>query len=151
MFIKPFQTMVLMGDADKVGETFPPPEQMTTTEWEIAWQSVRYFEANHPGQTARVLVTYEVERTKEGKLTELYVGANGWTVGTCAKYYQLETYDTALPQQWFEACLRHGFEPGGRVVWKYDEHDLFGSPFCLTYEAEQYWRRIERYVWRDLK
>ena len=42
----------------------------------------------------------------------------------------LRSYDTALPQAWWdEANNRTGINPVGHVVWSYDPpHGLFGAP-----------------------
>ena len=56
--------------------------------------------------------------------------------------YGLQTFDTALPQPWFDSCVVGGFNPYGVVVWCYDDDSIFGAPFPLTIEAEKELQRV---------
>jgi hypothetical protein len=48
------------------------------------------------------------------------------------------TYDSALPQPWVDLQLSLGFDPVPCVVWGYPSGCLFGVPFPLTPDAEEY-------------
>jgi hypothetical protein len=60
------------------------------------------------------------------------------TTDELAKEMGLETYDTALPQEWFDRVLRHiNKNPSGHIVWSYDRWDenisnTFGFPVAVT-------------------
>ena len=54
----------------------------------------------------------------------------------------LETYDTALPQPWFDAVISmtrfdkdEGFNPSGHIVWGYST-GYWGEPIALTLAGE---------------
>ena len=47
----------------------------------------------------------------------------------------LVTYDTAMPQGWFDEAIKFGVNPCGHIVWGYD-HGLYGEPVALTIEGE---------------
>lgn len=66
----------------------------------------------------------------------------------------LGTYDSALPQPWFEEVLHYtGVNPIGHIVWSYDKKaPAFGRPFSVTLKGWQLlqmmkhkWNREEKY------
>jgi hypothetical protein len=68
---------------------------------------------------------------------------DGMTVGETIKMAGLTvTYDTAVPQTWFDAHQAEIKEHGGWVIWVYPEGNLFGQPMFgdevmrLAMEAE---------------
>ena len=54
------------------------------------------------------------------------------TVKERAAELGLTTYDTALPQDWFDDVIRMcDHNPGDHIVWSYDD-SLMGEPVALT-------------------
>jgi hypothetical protein len=50
-----------------------------------------------------------------------------------ATLYPGITVDSALPQDWVNACVDHGFDPRPHVVWAYPkEYRTFGVPYPVT-------------------
>ena len=46
--------------------------------------------------------------------------------------YPAFTYDTALPQDWYdEATNLTGINPSGHIVWAYEDGAVFGSAFAV--------------------
>ncbi len=49
----------------------------------------------------------------------------------------ITTFDTALPQDWFESVNRFtGKNPAGHIVWVYDT-SLMGQPQAVDYIGDQ--------------
>jgi len=55
----------------------------------------------------------------------------------------LESYDTSLPQDWYDKVFEHcDKNPCGHVVWCYDDFDggtanIFGYPVAITQTGRQ--------------
>ncbi len=59
------------------------------------------------------------------------------TVRQRADELGLKTYDTAIPQDWFDVAIKvSGLNPQGHVVWSYDRLHIWGGPEALTIEGE---------------
>lgn len=56
------------------------------------------------------------------------------TVGEAATRLGLKSYDTALPQDWVNACMDQGFDPRGKFVVCYDTVTL-GTLVPVTNDA----------------
>ena len=59
-----------------------------------------------------------------------------WVQNVVNEFYQGVPYDTALPQGFFDECLRlTGFSPFGRMVWGYPPGLLYGMPLPIKLEG----------------
>lgn len=59
-----------------------------------------------------------------------------WVQNVVNEVYRGVTYDTALPQRFFDECLRlTGFSPFGRMVWGYPPDARFGLPLPIKLEG----------------
>jgi hypothetical protein len=59
-----------------------------------------------------------------------------WIQNVVNEFYRGVTYDTALPQGFFDECLRlTGFSPFGRMVWGYPPGVLYGLPLPIKLEG----------------
>lgn len=54
-----------------------------------------------------------------------------------AKDRGISSFDTALPQDWFDAVIKiTGQNPSGHIVWNYDL-SLMGHPQAIDYIGDQ--------------
>jgi hypothetical protein len=67
-----------------------------------------------------------------------------YTVDQAAKYMQLQVYDTALPQPWWDRFRQVTGEPPQGIVWCYDRLTAFGEPIALTTDAQQLLDKFNR-------
>lgn len=59
------------------------------------------------------------------------------SVDDLAKAKGLKSYDTAIPQEWWDRFhAKTGEAPNGIIVWGYDNASVFGKPVALTDRGE---------------
>ena len=56
---------------------------------------------------------------------------------------------TALPQDWVNHMIDHGFDPRFEVVWAYPHGYVWGLPMPLTAEARQALHLLQEATWED--